>query len=175
MAPETTRVQRERHAGRKQQLPDLQARSSRGGFLEVVAYLVGGRRPYRCIVERRAVTAQDSTLPLRSADYDLSAVATGAGGGEIRSLVATDAEGYNLAEPVPVILFEYHVRAGLELESVERRLIGEAPPVDRGRQWKNPLFELSADGPVAVEALLHVDGRVAHGRTLARPPGGLGS
>ena len=134
------------------------------GLLEVVANLVGGRRPHGGVVERRAVAVEDAALPLRAADHDLGAAlgSVGTGRGEVGPRVPADLEGHDLAEPAVGALLEHDVRARLQQQSVERRLIGEAAPVDRRRQREDRLLELPADGPVAVEALLHVVRRVAH-------------
>ena len=121
VAPETARVERERHAGREQVLPDLEAGSPRRGLLEVVAYLVGSRRPHRGVVERRPVAAQHTALALGAADHDLGAVRRAAGVGpcELGPLEPAHPEGHDLAESTLGSLLEHDVRAGLQLQSVE--------------------------------------------------------
>ena len=116
MAPETTRVEGERHARRKQQFPDLEPGLPRGGFVKVVTYLVGRRRPHRGVVERRAVAAKDTALSLGAADHDPGAVCgtVGVGRGEIRPLVPAHVERYDLAKPALGALFEHDVRARLQ-------------------------------------------------------------
>ena len=113
---ETTRIEGERHAGRQQQLPDLEPGSSRRGLLEVVADLVGRRRPHSGVVERRAVPAQHTALPLRAANHDLRAVCplAGVGRSELGPLVPAHLEGHDLAESALGALLEHDVRAGLQ-------------------------------------------------------------
>ena len=115
-------------------------------------------------MERRAVAAQHTALALRAADHDLGALRrpAGVGCGELGPLVPAHLEGHDLAEPTLGALLEHDVRAGLQLQSVEGRLIGEAAPVDRGREREDLLLELPADGAVALEAFPHVDRRLAH-------------
>ena len=169
VAPETARVERERHAGREQQLADLEPGSPRSGCLEMVAHLVGGRGSHDGVVERQPVAAQDPALALGAADHDLGAVrrSAGVGRGEPEPLVPAEPERHDLAEPGLGALLEHDVRARLHSQPVEGRLIGEAAPVDRGRERQDLLLELPADGPVAVDALPHVDPLVAHGLTSA--------
>ena len=164
MPPETTRVEGERDAGREQQLPDLEpgspgavcsrwSRTSSG---------VAGRTVASWNDEPSPSRTRPSPSAPRITTWARLCGSTGVGRGEVGSLVPADVEGHDLAEPAVGALLEHDVRAGLQLEAVQRRLIREAAPVDRGREREDLLLELPPDGPVAVEALLHVDRRVAH-------------
>jgi hypothetical protein len=75
-------------------------------------------------------------------------------GAELERGPLGDLEGHDLAEPPLRAQLERDVRAGLHGEPEERRLVGEAAPVDRGRERQDLLLELPADGPVAVDALV---------------------
>ena len=171
VAPETARIEEERHARSKQQLAYLEPGPPRGRFLEVVAHLVGRRRPHRSVVEGRAVPAQDTAFPFRATDHDVGAVRSSiaAGHGELGPLVPAQLEGHDLAESSLEALIEHDVRAGLQPQTVERGPVGEPPPVDRRGERKDVPLQLLADGSVALDALLHVDRRLAHGPTLPRP------
>ena len=90
--PESAGIERERHAGCKQQLPDLEPGAPWGGLLEVRSYLVRRRRSHGGVVERRAVAAEDATLALGAADHDLRPV------GELAFVVSSQLEGVLLAD-----------------------------------------------------------------------------
>ena len=169
--PEAAGVECERYARGEHQLPDLEPGSPRGGLLEVDADLVGRRRPHRGVVERRAVAAQDPALALGAADHDLRPVCELAAVGrvELEPLLPADAERDDLAEPALGALLERDVRARLQRETVQRRLIGEAAPVDRGRERKDLLLEPLPDGSIPVEALLHAHSRGLNWRSSSAP------
>ena len=117
---EATGVERERHARREQQLPDLQPGSPRCRLLEVVAHLVGRRRPHRGVVERRAVPAQHTAFALGAADHDLRRCTP-----RRRRLKRARAPGAGPPRGSrPVLaglgaLLEHDVRAGLQLQTVQ--------------------------------------------------------
>ena len=90
------------------------------------------------------------------------------GVGEKNALELTaDDECDDLAEPTLGALPERDVRACLQAEPVQGRLVREPAPVDRGREREDLLLEALSNGPIPVEAPLDVR-RLAHGRTLSR-------
>ena len=153
MAAEAAGVERERHAGGEHQLPDLELSPPGRRLLEVGAHLLRRRGPNGRVVERRAVAVQDPALALGAANRDLRPVPAGVVSSELEGMLLADAERHDLAEAALGALLERDVRAGLQREPVQRRLVREAAAVDRGRERQDLLLELPADGAVAVEAL----------------------
>ena len=127
--PEPARVEGERDAGREQQLPDLRAglaaeprsgrvaRTSSGVAGRTVASWNGQPSPSRTTP---SPSAPRITTWARLAAPPASATASSG------PLGPGDLEGHDLAEPAVVALLEHDVRARLQLESVQRRLIARS-------------------------------------------------
>ena len=88
-------------------------------------------------------------------------------------VLSSKLELYDLTKPALVIAFEHDVATDLQLQFVQRRLELEAPPVDRGRERQNRLFELPPHRPelggLFIEARAHSRrSRVSILRTVRR-------
>ena len=129
MAAEAAGVERERHAGRERELADGDAGRALWEPAHVARDLVGRRRADDRVVEGGRRTIEQAALARGMADD--RALALG----------ACELDRDDLPEPALVTVGEDDVRAGLEHEPVERRLVREAPPVHGRRDGRDRRFE----------------------------------
>ncbi len=156
MPAEARGVELERHARRERELPDRQRGALRARPVEPGGHLVRPRRTHGRIVEWSPVPLEHRAVPAAEADPDLRQPRPGA-------IVAAELEREQLTQPVAAVALDHDVRAGLELQVVQRGLEREAPAVHRRGERQDGPLQLLSDVAILGERRAHV--RRAHATT----------
>ena len=134
MPAEAGGVELERHPARESQLADREPGSIGTRGLEPAPDLVRRCAAHRRVVEGMAAIGQHRPLTARHADEDV------AGPVERAGFLLLHLERQQLTEARRAARVERHVPARLEVESVERGLVLEPAPVDRGGERQDRRF-----------------------------------